>query len=73
MPVLRPAGDRPRGGDAAGRDPRGRGGHGGDPRGRLLPELICRIPRSTIEMAINGKLDFVDGMMFPSICDVIRT
>ena len=33
---------------------------------------ICRIPRSTIEMAINGKLDFVDGMMFPSICDVIR-
>ena len=33
---------------------------------------ICRIPRSTIEMAINGKLDFVDGMLFPSICDVIR-
>ena len=33
---------------------------------------ICRIPRSTIEIAINGKLDFVDGMMFPSICDVIR-
>ena len=33
---------------------------------------ICRIPRSTIEMAITGKLDFVDGMMFPSICDVIR-
>lgn len=33
---------------------------------------ICRIPRSTIEMAMNGKLDFVDGMMFPSICDVIR-
>ncbi|HEY5673367.1 MAG TPA: benzoyl-CoA reductase subunit C [Malonomonas sp.] len=33
---------------------------------------ICRIPRSTIELAITGKLDFVDGMMFPSICDVIR-
>lgn len=33
---------------------------------------ICRIPRSTIEMAMGGKLDFVDGMMFPSICDVIR-
>jgi benzoyl-CoA reductase subunit C len=33
---------------------------------------ICRIPRSTIELAIIGKLDFVDGMMFPSICDVIR-
>jgi benzoyl-CoA reductase subunit C len=33
---------------------------------------ICRIPRSTIELAISGRLDFVDGMMFPSICDVIR-
>ena len=33
---------------------------------------ICRIPRSTIEMAITGRLDFLDGMMFPSICDVIR-
>jgi len=33
---------------------------------------ICRIPRSTIELAISGKLDFVDGMLFPSICDVIR-
>ncbi len=33
---------------------------------------ICRIPRSTIELAITGKLAFVDGMMFPSICDVIR-
>lgn len=33
---------------------------------------ICRIPRSTIELAITEKLDFVDGMMFPSICDVIR-
>lgn len=33
---------------------------------------ICRIPRSTIELAITDKLDFVDGMMFPSICDVIR-
>jgi len=33
---------------------------------------ICRIPRSTIELAITGKLDFVDGMVFPSICDVIR-
>ncbi len=33
---------------------------------------ICRIPRSTIELAIGGQLDFVDGMLFPSICDVIR-
>ncbi len=33
---------------------------------------ICRIPRSTVELAISGRLDFVDGMLFPSICDVIR-
>ncbi|MCW9036103.1 MAG: benzoyl-CoA reductase subunit C [Rhodospirillales bacterium] len=33
---------------------------------------ICRIPRSTIELAVAGNIDFVDGMMFPSICDVIR-
>jgi len=33
---------------------------------------ICRIPRSTIELGLSGRLDFVDGMLFPSICDVIR-
>ncbi len=33
---------------------------------------ICRIPRSTIDLAVSGRLDFVDGMLFPSICDVIR-
>ncbi len=33
---------------------------------------ICRIPRSTIGLGVSGRLDFVDGMLFPSICDVIR-
>jgi benzoyl-CoA reductase subunit C len=33
---------------------------------------ICRIPRSTIELAITGRLDCLDGMLFPSTCDVIR-
>ncbi len=33
---------------------------------------ICRIPRSTIELGLTGKLDCLDGMLFPSICDVIR-
>ena len=33
---------------------------------------ICRIPRSTLELGVTGKLDFVDGFLFPSICDVIR-
>ncbi len=33
---------------------------------------ICRIPRSTVELGLTGKLDCLDGMLFPSICDVIR-
>jgi len=33
---------------------------------------ICRIPRSTLELGVTGRLDFVDGFLFPSICDVIR-
>jgi benzoyl-CoA reductase subunit C len=33
---------------------------------------ICRIPRSTLELGITGRLDFVDGFLFPSLCDVIR-
>ncbi len=33
---------------------------------------ICHIPRSTIELGVSGRLDFLDGMLFPAICDVIR-
>ena len=33
---------------------------------------ICHIPRSTVELAVSGRLDLFDGMLFPSICDVIR-
>ena len=33
---------------------------------------ICRIPRSTIELGVTGRIDCLDGMLFPSICDVIR-
>jgi benzoyl-CoA reductase subunit C len=33
---------------------------------------ICHIPRSTIEMGVTGRLAPLDGMIFPSICDVIR-
>ncbi len=33
---------------------------------------ICHIPRSTLELALTGRLDNIDGMLFPSICDVIR-
>ncbi|MGE5813614.1 MAG: 2-hydroxyacyl-CoA dehydratase, partial [Acidobacteriota bacterium] len=33
---------------------------------------ICHIPRSTLELGLTGHLDVLDGMIFPSICDVIR-
>lgn len=33
---------------------------------------ICHIPRSVIELGLLKKLDVLDGMLFPSTCDVIR-
>lgn len=33
---------------------------------------ICHIPRSVIELGLNGSLDCLDGMLFPATCDVIR-
>jgi benzoyl-CoA reductase subunit C len=33
---------------------------------------ICQIPRSVVEMGLTGRLDVLDGMLFPAICDVIR-
>lgn len=33
---------------------------------------ICHIPRSTIELGLSGRLDSLDGLLFPAICDVIR-
>jgi len=33
---------------------------------------ICHIPRSTIELGLNGSYSCLDGMLFPAICDVIR-
>ena len=33
---------------------------------------ICHFPRSVIELAVGGKMDDLDGFLFPSICDVVR-
>lgn len=33
---------------------------------------ICHLPRSVIELALTGRLDFLSAMLFPSTCDVIR-
>ena len=62
--------------DAAGMLPVGLMG-GGDQieiiRGdAYFQSYICQIPRSTIELALTGRYDMLDGFLFPSICDVIR-
>lgn len=33
---------------------------------------ICHLPRSVMELGLSGRLDLLDGMIFPSTCDVIR-
>ncbi len=33
---------------------------------------ICHLPRSVVELGLTGRLAALDGMIFPSICDVIR-
>lgn len=33
---------------------------------------ICHVPRSTLELALTGRLAPLDSMLFPAICDVIR-
>jgi len=33
---------------------------------------ICHIPRSMLELGLNGSLDCLDGVAFPATCDVIR-
>jgi benzoyl-CoA reductase subunit C len=33
---------------------------------------ICHLPRSIVELGLSGRLDVLDGMIFPSTCDVIR-
>jgi benzoyl-CoA reductase subunit C len=38
----------------------------------FFQSYICHIPRSTLELATRGSFDLLDGMVFPSICDVIR-
>lgn len=38
----------------------------------FFQSYICHLPRSTVELALCGDLAALDGMLFPSICDVIR-
>jgi len=38
----------------------------------FFQSYICHLPRSVVELGVSGRLDFCDGFLFPSTCDVIR-
>ncbi|HEX9735953.1 MAG TPA: benzoyl-CoA reductase subunit C [Thermoanaerobaculia bacterium] len=38
----------------------------------IFQSYICHIPRSVVELGLRGRLDALDGILFPSICDVVR-
>ncbi len=38
----------------------------------FFQSYICHIPRSTLELALTGRLASLDAVLFPSICDVVR-
>jgi benzoyl-CoA reductase subunit C len=52
--------------------------HGGGDRLEIIrgdafyQSYICHLPRSIIELAQSGRLDFLSAALFPSTCDVIR-
>jgi benzoyl-CoA reductase subunit C len=52
--------------------------HGGGDRLEIIrgdafyQSYICHLPRSVIELAQSGRLDFLSAVLFPSTCDVIR-
>ncbi len=39
---------------------------------RYLEPFLCHVVRSNLDLALKGKLDFLDGIAFPDICDVVR-
>ncbi len=37
-----------------------------------MQSFVCSVSRSTLELGLTHRLDRMDGMLFPSICDVSR-
>ncbi len=37
-----------------------------------MQSFVCSVTRSTLELGLTKRLDLLDGMLFPSICDVSR-
>jgi benzoyl-CoA reductase subunit C len=54
------------------------GVHGGGDRLEIIrgdafyQSYICHLPRSVVELAQSGRLDFLSAVLFPATCDVIR-
>jgi len=52
--------------------------HGGGDRLEIIrgdayyQSYICHLPRSVVELAQSGRLDFLSAVLFPATCDVIR-
>lgn len=38
----------------------------------LIPSYLCPLVRNPLEMALDGELDFVDGLVIPYTCDTTR-
>ncbi|MBI3270124.1 MAG: 2-hydroxyacyl-CoA dehydratase [Planctomycetes bacterium] len=61
---------------AAGMLPVGLVGGGGhiemDHADSLVQSFVCSISRSTLELGMTGRFRNLDGLLFPSICDVAR-
>ena len=38
----------------------------------ILPTFICAVIKQPFEMALDGELDLIDGMVIPYICDSTR-
>lgn len=38
----------------------------------LQPSFLCLLVRSNLDLALRGKLDFLDGIVFPDICEEVR-
>lgn len=62
--------------DAAGMLPVHVAGAGGrirlDEADGCLQSFVCSVGRSTLELKLDGFLDELDGMIFPSICEISR-
>ena len=38
----------------------------------FVQSYVCHLPRSVLELGLSGRLDVLDGMLFPATCDVLR-